>query len=163
MLKNNHSAHTRLACDGFHPQNCFADRPHMEKKWFEMAQIRKRRFDSAVWILLRACEVTKSGKSGNLGYQEEFFGAGSLAIPLRRRKAAAKLGWHDLGLLQDYAGYADGHRYRAADEYADKELKGAVRLVISQRGNSAEPSTWHLHTDFLTTLGLKREGIFGFL
>ncbi len=29
---------------------------------------------------------------------------------------------------------------------------------MSQRGNSAEPQTWHIHPDFVITLGLKREG-----
>jgi hypothetical protein len=29
---------------------------------------------------------------------------------------------------------------------------------MSQRGNSAEPETWHIHPDFVITLGLKREG-----
>ncbi len=29
---------------------------------------------------------------------------------------------------------------------------------MSQSGNSAEPPTWHIHPDFVITLGLKREG-----
>ncbi len=70
----------------------------MEQKWFEMAEIRKRRFDSAVWIPLRACQRSETGKRGHLGYKSEFFGAGSLAVPLSKRDAAARLGWMDLGL-----------------------------------------------------------------
>lgn len=130
----------------------------MEQKWFEMAEIRKRRFDSAVWIPLRASEKSEAGKWGYLGYKSEFFGAGSLAIPLRKRDAAARLGWMDLGLMHDHCGYANRGRYVAADEYDDKQLKGAIRLAMSQRGNSAEPPTWHIHPDFVITLGLKREG-----
>jgi len=57
----------------------------MEQTWFEMAEIRKRRFDSAVWIPLRASEKIDTGKWGYLGFKSEFFGAGSLVIPLRKR------------------------------------------------------------------------------
>jgi hypothetical protein len=130
----------------------------MEQKWFEMAEVRKRRFDSAVWIPLRACERSETGKLGHLGHKSEFFGAGSLAVPLRKRDAAAKLGWTDLGLAHDHCGCVDRGRYVAAEECWDKQLKGAVRLVLSQRGNSAEPEIWHIHPDFAITLGLKREG-----
>lgn len=130
----------------------------MEKKWFEMAEIRKRRFDDAVWIPLRASQNEETGKSGHLGHQSEFFGAASLAVPLRKRDAAANLGWGDLNLMHDHCGSAYGGRYVAADEYDDKRLKGAIPLVMSQSGNSAEVSTWHVHPDLVITLKLKREG-----
>ncbi len=131
----------------------------MEQKWFEMAEIRRRRFDSAVWIPLRASENVEAGKRGYLGFKSEFFGAGSFAIPLRRRDEAAKLGWMDIGLIQDHSGFADHHgHYVAADECDDKQLRGAFPLVMSQGGNSAEPPTWHVHPDFVITLKLKREG-----
>lgn len=130
----------------------------MERKWFEMAEIRKRRYDNAVWIPLRATQKRENGRWGYLGYSSEFFGVGSLAVPLRKRDVAEKLGWTDLGLSQDHCGSVDGGRYVAADECSEKELKGAVWLVLSQRGNSAEAITWHIHPDFVITLGLKREG-----
>lgn len=60
--------------------------------------------------------------------------------------------------MHDHCGYANRGRYVSADECDDKQLKGAFRLVMSQRGNSAEPPTWHIHPDFVITLGLKREG-----
>jgi hypothetical protein len=130
----------------------------MEQKWFEMTEIRKRRFDSAVWIPLRASQKDEVGRWGHLAHRSEFFGAASLAVPLRKRDAAASLGWSDLNLMHDHCGYAHRGRYVAANEYDDKQLKGAVPLVISQSGNSAEPPTWHLHPDLVITLKLKREG-----
>ena len=123
-----------------------------------MAEIRKRRFDSAVWIPLRASLKDETGKWGHLGHKSEFFGAASLAIPLRKRDAAANLGWGDLNLMHDHCGSTYGGRYVAADEYGDKQLKGAIPLVMSQSGNSAERPTWHIHPDFVITLKLKREG-----
>ena len=130
----------------------------MEQKWFEMTEIRKRRFDSAVWIPLRANQKDETGKWGHLGHTSEYFGVSSLAVPLRKRDAAASLGWSDLNLMHDHCGSAYGGRYVAADEYDDKQLKGAIPLVMSQSGNSAEPRTWHIHPDFVITLKLNREG-----
>lgn len=130
----------------------------MEKKWFEMTDIRKRRFDDAVWIPLRASQKEETGQWGYLGHQSEFFGAASLAVPLRKRDAAANLGWGDLNLMHDHCGSAHKGRYVAADEYDDRRLKGAIPLVMSQSGNSAEASTWHIHPDLVITLKLKREG-----
>jgi hypothetical protein len=139
----------------------------MEQKWFEMTEVRKRRFDNAVWIPLRAAENNETGEFGSLGYMSEYFAVGSLAVPLRKRQSVEKLGWMDLGPIHDHGGYMHGTwparggrtraRYVATGEFED-ERKGCVPLVLSQRGNSAERSVWHIHPDFVITLGLKREG-----
>jgi hypothetical protein len=130
----------------------------MEQRWFEMTEMRRRRFDRAVWIPLRANQKEETGRWGYFGYKSEFFGAASLGVPLRKRGAAANLGWNGLNLMHDHCGSAYGGRYVAADEYDDKQLKGSIPLVMSQSGNSAEPPTWHIHPDFVITLKLKREG-----
>ena len=130
----------------------------MEQKWFEMTEIRKRRFDGAVWIPLRASQKDETGRRGYLGHKSEFFGAASLAVPLRKRDAAADLGWDGLNLMYDHCGSAHGGRYVAADEHDHKQLRGAVPLALSQSGNTAEPSVWHIHPDLVITLKLKREG-----
>jgi hypothetical protein len=147
--------HARL---GLQAEACNHVVMSMDQKWFEMIEMRKRRFDTAVWIPLRASEENETGQWGHVGFKSEFFGAASLAVPLKSRDAATNLGWHDLSLMHNHSGHASKVRYVAADEYDDKRLKGAVPLVMSQRGNSAEPPTWHIHPDFLITLGLKREG-----
>src|SRR3954469_14263121 len=105
---------------------------NMEQTWFEMADIRRRRFDNAVWIPLRASQTTRSGKYGYVGFNEEFFGAGSIAIPLRKRSVGEQLTWHDLGLMHDHCGYAHRAHYVPAEEFEDNRLKGAVPLVLSQ-------------------------------
>jgi len=130
----------------------------MEQKWFEMPEIRKRRFDSAVWIPLRANQSDETGKLGHLGHKSDYFGVASLAVPLRKLDAAGDLGWGSLNLMHDHCGSTYGGRYVPADEYDDKRLKGAIPLVMSQSGNSAELSTWHPHPDLVITLKLKREG-----
>jgi hypothetical protein len=130
----------------------------MEQKWFEMIEFRKRRFDSAVWIPLRANERVERGRFGHVGNQSQFFGVASLAIPLMERHAGENLNWGNLNLMHDHHGFTDGSRYVSADECEESDLKGDLRLVMSQRGNSEEPPTWHLQPDLVITLGLKREG-----
>ena len=42
----------------------------MDQEWFEMREVRKRFFDKAVWIPLRAIhKIQYIGKYGHLGYK----------------------------------------------------------------------------------------------
>lgn len=127
--------------------------------WFEMQDLRKRRLADAVWIPLRASKMVSSGTFGNVAFEREFFGAGSVAIPLARRWEATKLGWPEIGLGHLHRVYAAGPSYKAVDVY--RGPSGAdlgVELVLDQEFDGAEPSVWHLHQDLVVALGLLREG-----
>lgn len=55
----------------------------MPQVWFEMPDIKRRYFDRAVWVPLKESRVLmREGEAGYLGYKEEYFGAGSIAVPL---------------------------------------------------------------------------------
>lgn len=131
----------------------------MDQSWFEMRDIRRRRLNTAVWIPLRAAQKESVGKFGCLGYREEFFGVGSIAVPLERKTSAEKLGWMDVGLRHTHrGGIEDGH-YIPADIFTGYGLDlNAVALVLAQDGNGEDLPEWHLHQDFAITLRLKREG-----
>lgn len=132
----------------------------MDYSWFEMRDVRKRRLDAAVWIPLRACQLLqRSGTIGHLGYREEFFGAGSIAVPLTQRSAAEVLGWSDVGIGHDHCSYVEGGNYVTADTYHSHrgDLTG-VALVLQQRGNGHDQQEWHLHQDLVIALELRREG-----
>ena len=125
-----------------------------------MPEIRRRRLDKAVWVPLRASQTLQTvGKRGFVGFREEFFGAGSVAVPLDKRASAETLGWCDIGLRQGHAGGVDEGRYVPADVYDGWNLQlSAIALALAQDGNSEDPPEWHLHQDFVITLRLKREG-----
>ena len=130
----------------------------MDQTWFEMPEVRKRKLNSAVWIPLRASQKLEAvGHRGHCGFREEYFGAGSIAVPLDRKADAAMLDWSDVGLRHSHAGGMDGGLYVPADIFEDGDLK-ALALVLEQDGNSDDPCEWHLHQDVALTLGLKREG-----
>src|SRR5215813_1554433 len=119
----------------------------MDQKWFEMLDVRRRKFDSAVWIPLRAAQILEStGKRGCCGFREEFFGAASIAVPLNNKASAETLGWEDIGLRYTHIGGIDERRYVPADVFdsCGSNLK-AIALVLAQNGNGEDLPEWHLH------------------
>lgn len=132
----------------------------MKQEWFEMPEVRRRTFERAVWIPLRATDtIEEIGQHGQAGYKYEFFGAGSLAVPVEQRTCADKLGWTGVGIGHSHCGYIQDDEYTPSNVYKDHggELVGE-HLVLRQRGNSKENTEWHLNQDFVITLELKREG-----
>jgi hypothetical protein len=131
----------------------------MDKSWFELKEIRRRRLADAVWIPLRVAEqVEKKGEYGYVGHKEEYFGLGSVAVPTSRRDAAKELSWSELG-GHDQRVWATKDYYKPADvyQYQDKEDLG-IELVLRLHFDAEEPTEWHLHQDLVFALGLKREG-----
>ena len=132
----------------------------MSQAWFEMVEIRRRKFASSAWIPLRAVQaICEEGKRGHLGFKEEFFGAGSLAVPVALKDKATKLGWSDVGISHEHRACVDDGRYIPADvyEYSRGEQIG-FSLVLEQRLNGDEQRVWHLHQDFVIALELMRDG-----
>lgn len=132
----------------------------MDQEWFEMEDIRRRKLDHAVWIPLRACQyLLRLGRRGHLDHREEFFGVGSIAIPLAEKATAGKLNWGDIGLSHSHRCSIEGGRYFPSDVFTGYEFEiNGVPLVLAQDGNRDDPPEWHLHQDFVIALNLKREG-----
>jgi hypothetical protein len=132
----------------------------MRQEWFEMTDIKHRMLASAVWIPLRSINTIEDiGDYGYVGNRSQFYGVGSLAIPMDKKKQAEHLNWSEIGISNNHCGGFNGKYYVPSDFYEDyKEGFLGIHLVMDQRGNSVEPSEWHLHQDFVITLGLRREG-----
>lgn len=90
----------------------------MAQAWFEMAEIRRQKVASSVWIPLRAVQpICEEGKRGHLGFKKESFGAGSLAVPVARKDKACKLGWSDVGISHEHRACVDDGRYMLSGVY----------------------------------------------
>ena len=124
-----------------------------------MKDIRRRNLAATVWIPLRAARAfERVGQFGCAGFREDWLGVGSLAVPTDNRSDALALSWDAIGFRHNHAGCVDNGRYVPADVYEDHQGRfTGVYLVLDQRGVGAERSEWHLHQDFVTTLGLTRE------
>lgn len=129
--------------------------------WFEMGDLRRRRFATSVWVPLRVSETSVySGSHGRPGSKEETLAAGCIAVPLSLRAEAEKLGWTDIGLMNSGGPYAfeDG-RYKRSDVYQYRDGEDfAVNLVIDQSFDGACPRIWHVNQDLVLALGLAQEG-----
>lgn len=104
----------------------------VDQSWFEMAAIRRRRLANAVWIPLRVAEwIEEVGRIGCDGYRKEFFGLGSLAVPLGNRTEAGRLGWSEIGLAHSHGVYASKQIYIPAEVYQHNEGEDlGVELVL---------------------------------
>jgi len=132
----------------------------MNQAWFEMAEIRKRKFSKAVWIPLRSSMRRNTSVSyGYLGYREEYSGIKTFAIPTTKKDEALKYSWTTLMESNLCRGYVDdAHNYINADSYrtnSGNEL--GLQLVLDQYINGNEKRVWHLHQDLVITLRLMRE------
>jgi len=131
----------------------------MDQAWFEMREVRRRKLATAVWIPLRAVHsIEKIGRVGHLGYKEEFFGLGSVAVLLEKRAEAQGLRWMDVGISHEHRSCVQNGRYIPADAYEWNEEVLGLHLVLVQHTNREERREWHLHQDLVIALGLKREG-----
>ena len=130
-----------------------------KQEWFEMDDIKSRFYENSVWVPLRASQILyQVGKNGVTGFQEEFYGVGSIAVPLCYKTFAEQLDWMDVGISYTHSGYVEDDKYIPVNIFHDyKNNYDAEHLVLEQHGNSQEKSQWHLSQDLAITLGLKRE------
>jgi len=130
------------------------------QEWFEMPEIRRRFFNKSSWIPLKeSCVILEEGESGCVGYIEEYFGVNSIIVPISKKSEAEKIRWTDTNTGGSASGYVEDGKYIPA--YMFKNYKSdilAEQLVVEGEGSSIECSEWHINTDLVVTLGLKREG-----
>ena len=90
---------------------------------------------------------------------KEYFGLGSIAIPLVRRAEGQKLRWSDLGGMHNQEIWATKDYYKPVEVYQhnDKEDLG-IELVLAQTFPTDDAREYHLNQDLVFALGLKREG-----
>jgi hypothetical protein len=132
----------------------------LDQQWFEMDDIRRRSLERFVWIPLRSIQILdKAGKHGCIGYREEFYGVGTLAVHDDARSEVNNLGGMEVGTNHEQHSYFDGEEYVPADTYRrhDGTVIG-LYLVLDQHITGEDIPEWHLHQDLVFSLNLKREG-----
>ncbi len=130
----------------------------MNQTWFEMDDIKRHKYTSAVWIPLRVTKRRSKGKHGHLGFCEEFFGLNSLAINTNKKEEGLKLDWGSAGLSDESHSFVRDDGYISSDvfeSFSGEQL--GLRLVMAQHYSGDEIPFWHLHQDLVISLGLMRE------
>ena len=118
----------------------------MDQAWFEMRDVRARFFAKAVWIPFRASQtLIREEEFGYAGFKEEFFGAGSLAVPLAsKERAQGVLDWDEVGISHEHSGHIEDGQYVPVEQYRDFQGRfEGEHLVMEQLGNRMEPPQWH--------------------
>lgn len=132
----------------------------MSQDWVLQKKETRRVFSNSTWIPLRASCDNEQGNVKNIGYNNEFFGCGSVAFPPEHREIAEQLSWGDIGLGHTIGPYAydDGY-YSTIDEYQyhDKEPIG-VHLVLELPLPVVGGRLWTLNPDLVVALRLIKEG-----
>jgi len=130
-----------------------------DQSWFEMADLRRRRFAATVWVPLRASEkVVAQGEYGLPGWKEEFLVANSTAFAPDKRAEAELLDFHSSGHEAGPHAYRAG-QYKPCEVYQhnDHEDLGVDFVFVQHLGND-HPRIWHLSQDLVMALRLLQEG-----
>lgn len=125
-----------------------------------MLELRKRGFAKSVWVPLRVSEEFTVGRYGFTDYTHEYFGAGSLAVPIEHRTMGDRLGWMDIGPGNSHRPWVQDGHYHPGEIYKHniEADEFGVQLVLDQSFDGAIPRAWHLNPDLVLALELAREG-----
>lgn len=130
------------------------------KDWYEFKTLKRRGYDSQVWVPLRA-EFTKEseGESGHVGFREEHLSVGSIAVAVNQETVVRTADSEDIRERGDSRPYVAGDcRYVRAEEVLEfHENVDGVRLVLDQAIPGHDYQEWHLNQDFVLGLNLVRE------
>ena len=133
----------------------------MNKEWILLIKETRRRFSTATWVPLRASQTTSNGLDvRQIGYIEEAFALGSVAIPPEHKEIGDRLKWTDIGIGHNVLPYAyeDGY-YSPIDQhqYNDKQPIG-VELIFEHPQPVVGGKKWIINHDLIVALRLVKEG-----
>jgi hypothetical protein len=123
-----------------------------KKDWYEFKNLKRRGYDSQVWVSLRA-HFTKEreGEFGHVGFREEYLSVGTIAVAVDQEAVVRTADSQDIRDRGDGRPYVDGDgRYVRAEEVVG--FHGGVdgvRLVLDQSIPGRDHQEWHLNQDFV--------------
>jgi hypothetical protein len=126
--------------------------------WFEMADLRRRRFASMVWVPLYSSEkIAQQGEYGEPGWKEERLLLHSTAFAPDKRAKAEQLDLHEFSHERVPHAYRNGE-YKPCEvyQYNDHEDFG-VDFVFNQHLGNEHPRILHLSQDLVMALHLLQE------
>jgi hypothetical protein len=131
----------------------------MERSWFDMQDLRKRKFDKNIWIPLRVSQYkVKEGEYGFIGYKSDFLGLSSVLLPITMKDNAKNINWCDLGFTYRHGSYVEENIYYPADHYSNcrNNISGILPVIV-QESMDDSPSPWLLNQDIMVALKLRKE------
>lgn len=131
----------------------------MDKAWFEMAEYRRLKYTSKVWIPLWECRHKEYGDNHSIGWKEEYSYVRSLFVATALKDMVMREEVCSFNSTSDdnAASAFGGSYYRADSQYLGDEYVGEKVVMES---NFSDESGYDLlvNNDLLLALKLKREG-----
>jgi len=132
-----------------------------DKDWFEFKTLKRRGYDSQVWVPLRAAySKIREGEYGHVGYVDEYLSVGVLGVPVDHETVVKGADSQEVRNAGRSVPYVDDNGvYVPADRAAQfYEAIDGLRLVLEQSVPGVGYQEWHLSQDFVLGLNLVREG-----
>ena len=130
--------------------------------WFEMKDVRSKKYDEAVWIPLLSEETEKKGELYKAESEQIELYAQSILVPNDVFDVVEKLKWNNLSDCDiAFAEVNENGVYKACDvinKYISQKKINAIIPVLRQQFGSGEADVWHLHQDIVLALKLLRQG-----
>ena len=132
----------------------------LNKKWFELEDLRKRFFSKSVWIpIYGSKEIYKKHNYPEVGYVDEVLIIGSAVIFHENREEVEELNWDSFCDTNSTAYLNSNNDYFESNAFTGwSEKKLGFRLVLSQFLNSDHPQNVEIYQDFIYAYGLVQEG-----
>jgi hypothetical protein len=128
------------------------------QSWFEMADLRRRRFSTAVWVPLHSSEkIVEQGEYGQPGWREEYLSVYSTAFAPQKRAEAELLELHEFSHERVPHAFRNGD-YKPCEvyQYNDHEDLG-IDFIFNQHLGNEHPRILHLSQDLVMALHLLQE------
>jgi len=131
--------------------------PAITVDWFEMADVKKHAFRNKVWIPLYADEkIKEAGRSGYVGFREEYFGARTLIVPNDQKEGALGLSWTHLTAGFGAKPWVDENKtFHSASEFYWDDVTGSLPALL-QYTEVEQSRDLYVNQDIVLGLGLKR-------
>lgn len=128
------------------------------QSWFEMADLRRRRFATMVWVALHSSEkIAEQGEHGKPGWKEEYLLLHSTAFAPDKRAKAELLDLHEFGHERVPHAYRNGE-YKPCEVYQHNDHEDfGIDFVFNQHLGNEHPRILHLSQDLVMALRLLKE------
>jgi hypothetical protein len=133
----------------------------MTKDWILLAKESRRRFKDATWVPLRALDTRSNGQDAKgIGFVEDVFALGSVALPRKQEDLGEELRWDEIGTGHDVRPYVhENGLYSPVDQFVSRDGKlTGVELILEHPQPTIDARRWVIAPDLYIALRLIKEG-----
>jgi hypothetical protein len=124
----------------------------VDSTWLEFKDLKRRRYNTQVWVPLRAEQYRiKDGEHGHVGYKEEFLLAGSVAVDVAAADRVRNADANSMIRQTESRPHVDNEGCYVTAETAEfffEDVSG-IKIALQQRIPGSDKAEWSLNQDFI--------------